>query len=230
MQIDLRGLGAGLTAFGKGSSDQPGQQTATSCPAGTLIYMAGRNAACPHGYVFVRNTGGAIGVPWKTECQCIGVAPAQQSAPPPAPVYQPPIVTVSPAIQVSPQISPIFQQQFQPTNSPATAGTTQNIPTTQSGGSSNPEPSPPPVQLPPQVPVYIPASAPAPEPSAAPIYGGGGGSYVEPVYSAPAPVAEKNLPDWLPYAIGLGIAGLLGVMIMNGKDNRNAIKRRVTRY
>lgn len=41
-----------------------------------------------------------------------------------------PPVTVSPAIttQISPQISPIFQQQFQPTNSAATAGTAQSVP------------------------------------------------------------------------------------------------------
>lgn len=34
--------------------------------------------------------------------------------------------TVSPNIKVSPQISPIFQQQFQPTNSPINAGTSQS--------------------------------------------------------------------------------------------------------
>lgn len=39
-------------------------------------------------------------------------------------------ITVSPAIttQISPQISPVFQQQFQPTNSAATAGTAQSVP------------------------------------------------------------------------------------------------------
>lgn len=38
--------------------------------------------------------------------------------------------TVSPQIsaQISPQISPVFQQQFQPTNSAATAGTSQVLP------------------------------------------------------------------------------------------------------
>lgn len=39
-------------------------------------------------------------------------------------------VTVSPNIstQISPQISPVFQQQFQPSNSAATAGTAQSLP------------------------------------------------------------------------------------------------------
>lgn len=39
-------------------------------------------------------------------------------------------ITVSPQIstQISPQISPVFQQQFQPTNSAATAGTAQTLP------------------------------------------------------------------------------------------------------
>jgi len=42
---------------------------------------------------------------------------------------QSPAVTMS--TQVSPQISPIFQQQFQPSNSPISAGASQFMPTTQ---------------------------------------------------------------------------------------------------
>lgn len=38
------------------------------------------------------------------------------------------VTTVSPNIAVSPQISPIFQQQFQPSNSPISAGTSQTMP------------------------------------------------------------------------------------------------------
>lgn len=41
-------------------------------------------------------------------------------------------VTVSPKITVNPQISPIFQQQFQPSNSPISAGASQNTPVTDS--------------------------------------------------------------------------------------------------
>jgi len=81
----------------------PGQRFSGSCPAG-----------------------------WETVCgnqwfsYCIAPAPA----PTPAPV-----ITVSPQIQtqVSPQISPVFQQAFQPSGSPMTAGTTQTMPTSQSG-------------------------------------------------------------------------------------------------
>lgn len=51
-------------------------------------------------------------------------------------------ITVSPAIQtqVSPQISPVFQQQFQPSNSAATAGTTQSLNTPMSARSGSPVP------------------------------------------------------------------------------------------
>ena len=43
-------------------------------------------------------------------------------------------ITVSPTLQtqISPQISPVFQQSYMPQNSAMTAGTTQNMPTTQS--------------------------------------------------------------------------------------------------
>lgn len=45
---------------------------------------------------------------------------------------QAPAVTMS--TQVSPQISPIFQQQFQPSNSPISAGASQYMPTSQNAG------------------------------------------------------------------------------------------------
>lgn len=76
--------------------------------------------------------------------------------PPPAPVQRPAPasirVNVNPAIQtqVSPQVSPVFQQAFQPSNSPMAAGTTQNMPTSQSAA-----PAPP-------APQYTPPPAPAP--------------------------------------------------------------------
>jgi hypothetical protein len=41
--------------------------------------------------------------------------------------------TVNPNINVSPQISPVFQQQFQPSNSAATAGTSQVTPSANNG-------------------------------------------------------------------------------------------------
>lgn len=51
-------------------------------------------------------------------------------------------VNVNPNIQtqISPQISPAFQQAFQPSNSPMTAGTTQNMPTSQSAAPPAPAP------------------------------------------------------------------------------------------
>lgn len=117
-------------AGGFSTGEQPGQQTATNCRAGTVIYMAGRNSPCPNGYVFSRNTSAVSGSPAKTECQCIGVSPSPP--PPPAPAPAPIIrTTVSPQIQVSPQVSPIFQQQFQPTGSPISAGTSQTSPAVQ---------------------------------------------------------------------------------------------------
>ena len=49
---------------------------------------------------------------------------------------------VNPAIQtqISPQISPVFQQAFQPSNSPMSAGATQNMPTSQAAAPSSPAP------------------------------------------------------------------------------------------
>lgn len=58
-------------------------------------------------------------------------------------------VNVSPSIstQASPQISPAFQQQYQPSNSPASAGTSQIAPTNQnSAQTSNPPAQSAPIQ------------------------------------------------------------------------------------
>lgn len=44
-----------------------------------------------------------------------------------------PDITVSPPITVSPQISPVFQQQFQPSDSAMSAGTSQTLPSTVPG-------------------------------------------------------------------------------------------------
>lgn len=68
--------------------------------------------------------------------------PGQSSQAPAQPVSVSPTINVSPAIQtqVSPQVSPVFVQQDQPTGSPVTAGTSQQMPTSQgaqSGGTSN---------------------------------------------------------------------------------------------
>lgn len=53
-----------------------------------------------------------------------------------------PRITVNPTIQsqISPQISPVFQQAFQPSNSPMSAGTTQNMPTAQTAAPAAPAP------------------------------------------------------------------------------------------
>ena len=76
--------------------------------------------------------------------------PAQAASAPPANVTVSPRFNVSPVIQtqISPQISPAFQQAFQPSNSPMTAGTSQNMPTSQAAA--------------PPVPTYQPPPAPAP--------------------------------------------------------------------
>ena len=73
--------------------------------------------------------------------------PPPRAAPAPAANVR---VNVSPTVQtqISPQISPAFQQAFQPTGSPMTAGTSQNMPTTQAAA--------------PPVPTYQPPPAPAP--------------------------------------------------------------------
>lgn len=91
-------------------------------------------------------------------------------------------VTVSPQIstQISPQISPVFQQQFQPSNSAATAGTAQTLP------------GMPPVGAAPSANGLIPVNAPGYYPAGAPV--------------APAvPEWEK----YIPYALG-GAALLIG--------------------
>jgi len=68
--------------------------------------------------------------------------PAQAASAPPVNVTLSPRFNVRPAIQtqISPQISPAFQQAFQPSNSPMSAGATQNMPTSQAAAPSSPAP------------------------------------------------------------------------------------------
>lgn len=228
--------GSVRSSFGTSSPTLPGQQAATNCQAGTIIYMAGQNAPCPTGYVFVRNTGGAIGVPWKTECQCIGVAPSSaQSAPQQAaPTNVNVQTTVSPSIQVSPQISPNLIQQFQPSGSPVTAGTSQTVPQiTQPQQTPVPPPqyiAPPPVTTAPEmpqtiyVPQYIPAQMQQPQQSITVPTSGPNNIPTE----LPQTISSQQLPgfptstqepaqetkNYLPYVLG---AGLLAILMMKGK-------------
>jgi hypothetical protein len=67
----------------------------------------------------------------------------------------PNVTQVSPTIQtqISPQISPVFQQQFQPTNSAATAGTSQMVPAMPGNDGSAGQPLPPGYASPTTVPV-----------------------------------------------------------------------------
>ncbi len=92
-------------------------------------------------------------------------------------------ITVSPQIstQISPSISPVFQQQFQPTNSAATAGTASS-PSFGAPGFA-PDGS------------YIPGGAPMPVNLPVPV--------------APnLPAQSAKFPSWAPWAIlGAGVAG-----------------------
>lgn len=91
-------------------------------------------------------------------------------------------ITVSPQIstQISPSISPVFQQQFQPTNSAATAGTAS----APAFGAPGADGGYAPVPVLPQVPGMLPVSANG-----------------QPLVSAPG-----QLPKWLPLAIlGAGV-------------------------
>lgn len=79
---------------------------------------------CPSGYTGSQAQDGPRGS--RTRCTFTGFPPAPPPAPAPAPVYNNyNTSTVSPNVTVSPQVSPVFQQQFQPNNSPASAGTAQ---------------------------------------------------------------------------------------------------------
>lgn len=135
-------------------------------------------------------------------------------------------ITVSPTIstQVSPQVSPVLQQQFQPTGSPATAGTTQVSapPITPSGVTSQSQLPPAPIPVAAQAPTY---TAPAPmyappsieQLAPAPVQyptGGGGGTYYEPAQTniEPTQPQEKPLFDWkIAAIIGLGLFGVMAI-------------------
>jgi hypothetical protein len=119
-------------------------------------------------------------------------------------------IQVSPAIQtqVSPQISPVFQQQFQPSNSGMTAGTSQYLPTNMSAPNSG-----------------MPGAQTAPGGS---LPGSGGAypanypgqSYQYPPSAIPGPFTSGaetgGFQKYLPYLL-LGGAGLLGVFFMMRK-------------
>lgn len=120
-------------------------------------------------------------------------------------------INVNPNINVSPQISPIFQQQFQPSNSPISAGTSQ----------------------------VAPFSVQHPDPNYA--GGNGTGSPVLPNASIPgAPDYSSIIPqvgnapiDWSKYALygGIGLAALLVIkMVMQKKAPttryRNVVARK----
>ena len=153
-------------------------------------------------------------------CQFPDVAPAAPAAAPVSIVTQAPPVTVSPVIQtqISPQISPAFQQQYQPTGSPMTAGTTQTAPTSQQAAPYVP---PAPVTI----------AAPAPAPTA-----GGSGMFPtyapgpvtldmpEDVAAAPlpvsaAPVAQSDFMRYVPLAVA-GFAGLLAIVVVLRKGQK----------
>lgn len=92
-------------------------------------------------------------------------------------------VTVSPQIstQISPSISPVFQQQFQPTNSAATAGTASS-PSFGAPGFA-PDGS------------YIPGGAAMPVNLPVPV-------------ASNLPARSSGFPSWMPWAIlGVGVGG-----------------------
>lgn len=184
---------------------------------------------CPSGYVKAQGTRCirwtskvaelARCAAYSTICLPIPRAPVVASS-------QPVNISVSPQIntQVSPQISPVFQQQYQPTNSPATAGTTMSSPpavplppaVSQPVG-VNESSQLPAAPVPAQGPVYVPA------PVSAPVYAMAAPEQLPPApVSAPAPVSETvytpapSTPpfDWKIAAI-LG-AVTIGVVILTG--------------
>lgn len=125
----LKGLGADICSTPAGARFQYCQEQAARQSLQQGSRNAGRmqSSECmAAGGVPVNCSRPSPGMPGfgKQYCDCLIAAPTSgQSQAAPANVT----VTVSPQIQteVSPQISPVFQQQYQPTNSPATAGTAQ---------------------------------------------------------------------------------------------------------
>lgn len=184
----------------------------------TISIPGGFNQACPAGYVKSGDNSFNNPVNRYTYCSYVGApAPAPVAAPAPAPAKVITTTTVAPVITVNPQISPIFQQQFQPSNSPATAGTTQNTPVVTStpvaAPASDVQPvaqnqSPLPVQAPAPVASPVPVSIPAQLPST------DTGNYVAPVTE---PVTQQNsLTNYLPWIIAIGI----GIVALSGNEKR----------
>jgi hypothetical protein len=106
--------------------------------------------------------------------------------------------TVSPNINVSPQISPVFQQQFQPSNSAATAGTAQGAPSISSGA--------------PDGSGFVPAPAGLGMPTAPAV--------------PQIPAAPIDWNRYIMYA-GVALAGLVAVKLVTGR-RRAPVRRRRT--
>jgi len=129
-------------------------------------------------------------------------------------------------ITVSPQISPVFQQQYQPQNSPATAGTTQTqAPVTTVSSQLPPAPAPSysvPAPAPsynaPSYPTYSAAPAQAPMPEQLPL---------SPLPSQTPPISAPMVSTAVPVQAGFDwkigavlAAGLFGIMALSGKKGK----------
>lgn len=144
------------------------------------------------------------------------------SAPAPAPL---------PAITVSPQISPVFQQQYQPTDSPMTAGTQQ---------ATAPPPPPPPAP----VPTYSAPPAPAPYVPPAMPTGPAPAAYSGAIGPGPDIAYPPDLATAMPASVGgqapvsaspekadntllFGALGVLGILLLSQQRRKakNATRR-----
>jgi len=152
---------------------------------------------------------------------------------PPAPKAAPVtnIVTktnISPTTQtqISPQISPAFQQAFQPTGSPMTAGTSQNMPTSQAAAPPVPTYQPPPTPAPTAAPDQsaallaqqqkmidlLQSQLQAPQPSAQPLPAPPAAAQIAPPmpqqYAAPLPIqsaAPLPVDQTVPVSVDAGL-------------------------
>lgn len=127
-----------MVRLGTKTSDLKPMGISTPVGGGASFNVAGE---CPSGSITIapyRDQWGPALCQWPAAPVA---APAPSYAPAPAPSYSfNPSVSVNPSIQtnVSPQISPVFQQQFQPNNSPASAGTSQQTSAPQTSNNSTP--------------------------------------------------------------------------------------------
>ena len=205
-----------------------GSTTSTSGPIAGQITVA-RGAPCPTCYTKTGNNGlyASPAYDYCTFTGCPAPTPAPAPAPAPAPVYN--INTVSPQIVTSPQISPIFQQQFQPSNSPAVASTTQTAPATQ----LNPAPAPTPIVAPVQAAIPPSFNLPPPAPESLPASQSSSGGFPfsnitgDPNVSASLdsqtlPVQnQQNLTNYWPWVI----AAVAGVILLSGNKQKRGYVR-----